>query len=153
MVTLAAVEFPGFVADDREIRRGGISYTVDTLKQMREEFGGQPLYFLLGADAFAGLTGWHRWEEILQLAHLIVMQRPGTNFSIPAWAAPRMCQEDALADRPAGLIVSVPVTPRDVSATALRAEIASGKQPSSDALPQAVWDYIGRNHLYRSTSA
>lgn len=154
MVELAVAEFPGFTADDREVRRGGLSYTVPTLETLRAEIGDAPLCFLLGTDAFDGLPSWHRWEQLFDLAHLIVMQRPGAAASVPAWAAARVCSaREPLAPRPAGCVVFVPVTPRDISATALRAAIARGETPSSDVLPPAVWHYIDRLHLYRSPSA
>lgn len=154
MVEIAVTEFPGFVADDREIRRGGVSYTVPTLEALRAGIGDAPLCFLLGTDAFAGLPSWYRWEQLFELAHLVVMQRPGAAASIPAWAAARVCSgRESIAARPAGAVVFVPVTPRDISATQLRAAIARGETPAADVLPPAVWDYIERLHLYRSSAA
>ena len=72
----------GFVADDRELRRAGPSYTIDTLASFRAEFPRRSLCLLLGMDAFLGLPAWHRWRELLDLAHVVVAHRPG-------WRAPR----------------------------------------------------------------
>ena len=156
MVELAVAEFPRLVADDREVRRGGVSYTVPTLEDLRAEIGARPLCLLLGSDAYTGLPAWHRWERLFELAHIVVMQRPGTPLSrqaAPPWAAPRLCPDPAgLNGRPAGGILYVPVTPRDVSATRLRAMIARGEPPPPGQLPPAVWDYIQRHQLYRGTA-
>lgn len=154
MVELAVAEFPGLVADDREIRRGGVSYTVPTLEELRAGAGDRPVCLLVGADAYAGLPAWHRWERLFELAHIVVMQRPGTpppaRDRAPSWAAGRIVESVAgLAGRPAGGILFVTVTPCDVSATRLRALIAEGETPPRDALPAAVWEYIRRHGLYR----
>ena len=81
MVQAAIADQRGFVVDDREVRRSGVSYSVDTLTDMRREFPQTPLCVLLGMDAFLGLPNWHRWREILKLAHIVVAHRPG-------WRAP-----------------------------------------------------------------
>src|SRR6201998_2099086 len=73
----------GFVVDDREVRRSGVSYSVDTLTELRREYPATPLCLLLGMDAFLGLPDWHRWRELLALAHIVVAHRPG-------WKAPTM---------------------------------------------------------------
>jgi len=158
MVELAVPEFPGLTADDREVRRGGVSYTVPTLESLRAELGPRtPLCFVLGADAFAGLPSWYRWETLFELAHLVVMERPGAPLvreALPAWAVSRLsASPDALARRPAGSIALLPVTPYDISATRLREIIARGGTPSFDEIPRAVWEYIQRHNLYRSTAA
>ena len=158
MVELAVAEFPGLVADDREIRRGGVSYTVPTLEALRAESGAAPICFALGSDAFAGLPSWHRWRELFELAHLVVMQRPGAPLpsrdTLPGWAAERLCgTAEGIANRAAGGIVFITVAPLDISATRLRAAIARGETPPPGQLPPTVWDYIRRHNLYRRTPA
>lgn len=158
MVELAVAEFPGLTVDDREIRRGGISYTVPTLESMRAEMGGaQPLCLLVGSDAFANLSTWYQWKRLFALAHIIVMERPGSPLSaarVLPWALERLSQDVRdIADSPAGRVLFVPVTPVDVSATRLRAAIARGETPSSDALPATVWTYIENHHIYRGAAA
>jgi len=154
MVELAAVEFPGVVVDDREIRRGGVSYTVSTLESLRAEVGDAPLCLLVGSDAFAGLPTWHRWEILFDFAHFVVMERPGAPLgrarAFP-WAMERISKDiDDIAIAPGGRILFVPVTPLDISATRLRETIGRGETPSPDELPAAVWKYIVDHHLYRS---
>jgi nicotinate-nucleotide adenylyltransferase len=155
MVELAVPEFPGFAADDREIRRGDTSYTVTTLESLRAELGTEPICLLLGSDAFAGLPTWYWWERLFELTHVIVMQRPGSPLppSLPAWAATRLCADaQALGVKPAGGVLFVPVTPHDISATRLRTAIARGDAPPPEALPPLVWEYIRDNNLYRSAA-
>ncbi|NNC98006.1 MAG: nicotinate-nucleotide adenylyltransferase [Gammaproteobacteria bacterium] len=77
MVELAVEAQAGFVADDREIIRGGASYTVDTLESLRTEFPDASLCLILGMDAFLGLPSWHQWRRLLNLANIIVAHRPG----------------------------------------------------------------------------
>ena len=77
MVRAAVAGQPGFVLDEREVRRSGASYTVDTLEELHAEHPARPLCLVLGMDAFLGLTAWRRWTDILELAHLVVAHRPG----------------------------------------------------------------------------
>ena len=78
MIELAIRDLPGFRADDRELQRGGLSYTVLTLESLRAELGNTPLCLLVGADQFRNFETWHRWQEIPDLVHLVVLNRPGT---------------------------------------------------------------------------
>ncbi len=77
MTELGCAEFPGLIADGREIARPGPSYTVVTLQSLHAEDPTLPLALIIGSDAFAGLAGWHKWEQLFTLAHLVVVQRPG----------------------------------------------------------------------------
>jgi nicotinate-nucleotide adenylyltransferase len=158
MVRLAIENEPGFVADDRELRRGGPSYTVLTLESLRAELGAAvPLCLLIGADAFLEFDTWHRWQEIPVLAHLVVMRRPGSPATPdpatwPAWARARACREASeLAKAPAGRVLFVDITPQDISATRLREAIARGA-PVTDQLPDTVAQFIRRHGLYLSSS-
>ena len=150
MAELAVAGFPGFRVDDREVRRGGPSYTVLTLESLRVEFGTQPLCLLLGVDAFLDIETWHQWSRLPELAHLVVMQRPGWQVPAPwpAWAAPRLARDPrALAGASAGHVYFQAVTPQDISATQLRAAIGRGESVEAQ-LPPAVWDYIRANRIY-----
>ena len=77
LVRLATAEQAGFVADDRELRRPGPSYMIDTLASLRTEFGDTPLVLIVGSDAFRELHTWRRWRELTDLAHIAIMRRPG----------------------------------------------------------------------------
>ncbi|HEY6898693.1 MAG TPA: nicotinate-nucleotide adenylyltransferase [Rhodocyclaceae bacterium] len=156
MVRLAAAGNPRLLVDDAEVRAAGPSYTVLTLERLRAEFGPQrPLVLLLGADAFLGLTTWHRWEELFGLAHIAVATRPShvleTAYMTPTLAAVfnARCRRDAaaLAAAPAGSILPFGITPLDISATAIRAALGTGRS-ARYLLPDSVLDYIDHHHLY-----
>lgn len=149
MVHLACAEFPGFVVDDREVRRPGPSYTVDTLTLLRAEIGDRPLCLLLGSDAFQGLETWHEWQRLPDLAHLVVMYRPGCTLPyLSVWARSRLVEGPAqLADVAAGRLLFQKVTPQHISGTRLRAAIAR-HEPVQSWLPPPVWEYIRNHHVY-----
>lgn len=138
--------------DDREVRRDGPTYTVDTLRELRVELGAEvALLLVIGSDQLRNLPTWHRWFELFQLAHVATTQRErigleGLPAELEAELAARGRQ--SLPDTPAGAIVlfSMPAVP--VSATALRAQLQRGERPDGLS-PPAVLDYIGSNRLYR----
>lgn len=152
---------PGLVVDNRELRREGPCYMVDTLTSLREEgrkpLGDEPICLVLGMDAFLQLHTWHRWEEILALAHLVVTHRPGwSQDDEVASMAPalanlwRQCLVDdasELESLPAGKILHMVVSQLDISATRIRALVATGKSPRF-LLPDAVWNLIRMQGLY-----
>jgi nicotinate-nucleotide adenylyltransferase len=158
MVRLAIGENPLFAADDREVKRDGPGYSVDTLAEMRSEIGAsRPLCLLLGADAFLELGTWSRWHALFDLAHIIVAHRPG--FPVDTWhermpqplareySARLMHQQLAVHLAPAGGIVVTPITALNISATLIRDAVHAGASPRY-LLPDAVLDYIQTNRLY-----
>jgi nicotinate-nucleotide adenylyltransferase len=152
MVRLACSEFPGFIVDEREIRRAGPSYTVDTLASIRAEAGKQSLCLLMGSDAFQGIESWREWRRLPELAHVVVMYRPGCTLpGLAPWARERLAETPAqLADSAAGRLLFQKVAPLDISGTRLRAAIARGE--SVDAwLPSTVRDYLRSHHVYPGT--
>jgi nicotinate-nucleotide adenylyltransferase len=162
MLKLAVAEFPGLVVDDRELHREGKSYTVDTLAALRREFPARPLLLLLGADAFRGLPTWHRWRELFDLTHLVVVERPGVDLEAdlpPALLAVLrerlVTGPESLLSRPAGGIMRQRIAPLDVSATEIRGRLAEGAgaaEMNRGLLPPAVLAYIDLHHLYRPRS-
>lgn len=83
MVQLAIASESRFMVDAREIQRGGPSYMVETLESLRQELGEQQsLGLIVGLDAFAALDSWYRWQDLIDLAHLIIMTRPGWAWRI-----------------------------------------------------------------------
>lgn len=155
MVRLAVADQSGFVVDDRELRREGPSYMVDTLTEFRQEYGlDKPLALIMGIDAFLGLPKWHRWQELVDLAHLIVTRRPG-------WTAPsegeladllshHACvSNDDLNSSASGKICFVEVTQLDISATDIREHLQVGRSPRY-LISEAVITYIREQELYQS---
>jgi len=142
MVCAAVADQPGLVVDDREVRRAGPSYTVLTLRELRDEAPGRPICLLLGMDAFLGLPQWHEWRSVFDLAHVVVAHRPG-------WTAPDAgTLGELLAERgtrrvedlhesAAGRIHVRPVTQLEISSTDLRDLIVAGEDPRY-LLPDSV---------------
>lgn len=162
MLRLAAADQPGFVVDSREMRRQGPSYTVDTLEELRAEFGPErPLVLCLGVDAFLGLGSWHRWEAIPRLAHVVVMHRPGWHLeqskvkgcedALALLAERQVETPAALTQAAAGLVLLLAVTRLEISATDIRSRMANGLS-GRYLLPDSVCDYIRRHGLYRAAT-
>jgi nicotinate-nucleotide adenylyltransferase len=141
------------VVDDREVRRDGPTYTVDTLRELRAELGPLPMLVLvLGSDQLRNLHTWHRWRELFEHAHVVATQRE----RVPLDALPPEVEAElaargagALPDAPAGSIAFFRMPAVPVSATALRAQLGRGERPIGLS-PPAVLDYIENNGLYRS---
>jgi len=160
MVELAIADHPGLEVDTREIQRRGRSYTVETLEELRAEEPARALALIVGADTFLGFPTWHRWREVFDLAHVVVVARPGV--SLDAALAPPLTAEwtrrfrddpSALLAATEGAIVIQPITAHAISASAIREELARGSDGISavrSLLPAAVLAYIDRNQLYRS---
>lgn len=158
MVRLAIAGNATFHLDDAEARSAAPSYSVPTLTRLRGEFGvRRPLVLLLGADAFLGLETWYCWRELFGLAHIAVATRPGSPLDVARmpdalaaeFAARRCHSSAALGETPAGGILPFSITALDISATLLRANLATGCS-SRYLLPDPVLDYIFQNRLYSS---
>ena len=156
MTRLAVGATPGWQVDAREVERDGATYTVDTLRELRAELGPEPaLVLLLGADQLHNLASWHRYDELLEHAHIAATARgpdPLAGFPPEVEALLARQGRDALPDAPAGSIVFFRMPPVPVSATALRAALARGDRPA-ELLPAPVLDYIERHHLYQDHGA
>jgi len=149
MVALAVRDFPGLLADDREMRRPGKSYTIDTLRELRAEFPSRALYLIVGADAFLGLATWHRWRELTDFAHLVVVDRPGVPGLKPSeplagWLSAR----HGSADGGSGSVMFLEVPPWPIAARDIRRRIGRGEEVA-DLLPPAVLAYIRQHRLYQ----
>lgn len=146
----------GFTVDDREMRRGGVSYTIDTLTELRAENPERSLCLLLGMDAFLGMPTWHRWREIFELSHVVVAHRPGWKAPITGPLGEVMVDRGTGSVRdlhasPAGRIYVHAVTQLEIASTDLRALIMSGRDLRY-LVPDAVRDLIARSGCYAPTS-
>lgn len=154
MAELAVAEFPRLAVDAREAISAAPSYTVDTLGSLRRELAETPLLLLLGADAFVTLPGWKEWRQLFELAHIVLISRPGFKMPEPLPAdlaeeyARRLTAEPGLLRSGAGRIYRQSVDPQPISATAIRELIREGQSPGA-MLPAAVAHYIETHHLYR----
>jgi nicotinate-nucleotide adenylyltransferase len=152
LLAAAVADEPRLVVDDRELVRAGPSYTVLTLEELRREHGARPLALVLGMDAFLGLASWHRWTELIELAHLVVAHRPGWNPPAEGpvgalWRERRAAAAEDLAARPAGRVLALATTQLDIAASRLREMLASGRDPRY-LMPDAVRRMIRGQGLY-----
>ena len=158
MVRLAIVDNPLFELDVAEVEAAQPSYTVPTLKRLRQSqvCGAQrPLVLLVGADAFARMSGWHRWLELFNLAHIGVAHRPGYRLedaALPSALAEQLAKRGGaspadLRASPAGRIATFAMTQLDISATRIRAALSKGESVRY-LLPEALLGYIQNHRLY-----
>lgn len=157
MVKLAIADNPSFKLDERELQREGASYTIDTLISLRSKIGPEvALCLIMGSDAFTRLNTWHRWQEILDYCHIILVQRPPitvTNQPPLANELTLLLQNhytenvSDLTNQNAGFIHMQTITALSISSTAIRAAFKL-KQIPRYLMPQTVIDYIAINQLY-----
>jgi nicotinate-nucleotide adenylyltransferase len=152
MVRCAVKGEPALFADDREIRRQGATYSIDTLREMQKEMPDTPLCLLVGIDAFLGFASWHRWKEILDHAHIIVAHRPHYHLPPDGIIADLIHSHQQkeisfIHENMSGGILLRPITALEISATDIRKQIAMGRNPRY-LLPDSVYDYIQQNNIY-----
>ncbi len=155
MLRLAIADEPGLIIDEREIQREGPCYTFYTLQSLREKFPRVPLCLIIGADQFVNFDTWHRWQEILGLAHLVVVYRPGWNPTgqIGNAELARLVQEHttvdvgSLRDIAGGQLFFAQVSQFDLSSSRIRTLLRQGKSVRY-LVPDAVYDYIRSQTLY-----
>ncbi|WP_114418486.1 nicotinate-nucleotide adenylyltransferase [Marinospirillum perlucidum] len=154
LLQLAVAREPQLFADDRELRRSGPSWSVDTLISLREDYGSkQPLALVLGWDAFLGLPSWSRFSELLELAHLVVIDRPGEEDS-PGQVLQKLLdakqtrEPEDLTLAPAGKLLRLKLpASMEISATRIRQLLSEGRSVRY-LLPDAVIDYLFARKLY-----
>lgn len=153
MLERALGPYPQLAASDIEFKRGSISYTIDTLVELRAGDPQRPFCFIMGADAFATLPAWRRWQELTDYAHLVIIDRKRQDcgrwdrrlrdyYALHARASPL-----DLHARPGGCIHKAAVSVPDVSSSQARAML-NGKQNMENILPPGIHDYIKENNLY-----
>jgi nicotinate-nucleotide adenylyltransferase len=155
MLELAVADQPRLLVDRRELQRQGRSYTIDTLRELRREFGqAMPIALLIGADSFVGLPTWREWEALFDFAHFVVAPRPGSpldgdlSTGLTAAVAGRWADSPGiLRATPAGrlFLLDQPLHPE--SASDIRGRIAGG-EPWQALVSPAVAGFIARNGLY-----
>lgn len=154
MVRLSVQDLPPLVVDARELERDKPSYTIDTLESLRRELASDDqLFLILGWDAFCGLPGWHRWDELLGHCHIVVMQRPDADSEAPEalrdLLAARSINDPLAMTGQGGQIGFAWQAPLGVSATRIRQFLASGRSVRF-LVPDAVMAYINAHGLYRA---
>lgn len=152
MLKLAVAACPEFRVDDREVRREGRSFMVDTLAEIRSEAGKTPVVLIIGQDAANELDSWHDWRSLFGLAHIVIMRRPG---AVPSWKGElRERMENCLVKQvrqlrgsPSGSVLPLQITQLAISSTDIRARMREGRS-ARFLMPDAVIDYIEQNQLY-----
>ncbi len=154
MVELACRQSTLFSCDTRELHRDGHSYTVDTLKELKQQYPNQPLYFIVGMDSLMSFTRWHQYQEILSLCHLVVNTRPNyslaelnreTQALLKKYQTTDITQLSRLES---GSIFLAKAQFFDVSSTQIRQELAKTQNGHRHLLP-TISDFIHKNNLYR----
>jgi nicotinate-nucleotide adenylyltransferase len=149
MVTLAIQDQASFICDPRELNRQGLSYMVDTLASLRQDFPTQPLLLFIGTDAFNQLNTWYQWQRLFDFSHIVVMTRPSfTRQKLDDFFINRYTEDKTeLENAHCGKLYFQAITQLDISATAIRKMIAQHQSPKY-LLPDAVLDYITQQQLY-----
>ncbi len=154
MLNLITDSHERLLADNRELKRKGPSYTIDTLKELKEETNSQePLVLIIGIDAFLEFCKWHQYKEILSLSHIVLLQRPG--YTLPKYG----CEKDIfdasvtedikdIMETLNGKIYLSDEEKIEISSTDIRKCISEGRQPRY-LLPGNIWNYIRGNNLYK----
>jgi len=168
MVVAAVLQNPAFVASPIEVNRPGMSYSIDTVRVLSEEFGDETeLLFVVGLDSFLDIETWEGYEELLNLCHFIVVSRPGHGFDdiparLPAWIVERIVDlrsgesdpcsflGDVAAGEPRRVFLSDQVFV-DISSTKIRERIRDGRSIRYQVPPE-VERYIRANDLYREVA-
>jgi nicotinate-nucleotide adenylyltransferase len=153
MVDLAVAGEAALTCDRRELKRPGPSYTITSLEEIRRELGDdRGLCLVMGGDALTGINTWHRWQELLTLAHIVVIARPG--WELPAdgevarWLHDhRLSDRGDLQRRPGGGILLEALRPLAISSTEIRELLAAGRS-ARYLVPESVLDYIRAHSLY-----
>ncbi|MDH4063276.1 MAG: nicotinate-nucleotide adenylyltransferase [Acidobacteriota bacterium] len=156
MTALAVAGSPSWQASEAELEHDGPSYTFDTLTRFQRAEPRSRFFFIIGADAFAEVATWHRYPDVLGLAHFVVIARTGTSFDrlrtrLPHLAARMLAADTLTSDQclaaafPSIFLVSAE-TP-DISSTEIRRRAATG-EPLDGMVPDEVARYIRQHHLY-----
>lgn len=144
---------PGLCIDERELHRPAPSYTVDTLLSLRAELGDVPLCLMMGMDSFQALHTWHRWRDIIALAHIVVMTRPGWLPPTQGEVAELIMQHGVydparVREAAAGCVLLRPVSQLDISASRIRSAVKAEKS-ARYWVPDGVLNIIKKEGIYR----
>jgi nicotinate-nucleotide adenylyltransferase len=157
MVAMATLPYDRFYASDDELLQTEPSFTVETVRRYRERFPGVLLYFLLGSDSFSQLATWYRWQELADLAHLVVLHRAHIWGEELRDCTPepllgrlqRVTPFERVADPVSSTVYLLDHEPFPISGTSIRVRQRQG-QPIRELVPHEVHSYIEKYELYRS---
>jgi nicotinate-nucleotide adenylyltransferase len=151
MLEAAVRGVPGLGVDARELAREGPSYTVDTLIELRREVGqALPLIWIVGTDILPALPKWSRWQQLLELAHLVILERPGSYsppLAVTQWLDQHRIDQNALLMSAAGGVMTLDQPVLDIASSDIRTLLAAGRDPRF-LLPDVVMEYITQHKLF-----
>jgi nicotinate-nucleotide adenylyltransferase len=154
MAQLAIDGLTGIKVDNRELLRPGPSYMLDTLRSIRAEEGERPLYMILGMDAFGHLNSWYEWEQLINYAHILLVQRTGkrlpmTKIMRSFLELKRTTNIEELRSNPAGKIYIEEIPILTISSTQIRGLLVNRRNPRY-LLPDSVLELIQARNLYQN---
>jgi nicotinate-nucleotide adenylyltransferase len=160
MVELAIADNPLFKFDGRELQRKGASYTVDTLEDLRKEAGNDAsLVLIMGSDAFTKFNTWHRWQEIISLCHIALVQRPVSSIKetlsndLETFLHNHYTEHvQDLHEASAGFVTMQAITPLEISSTSIRNTLKN-RHSARYLMADSVLEYIRVHQLYKIISA
>ena len=153
MLKLAINEETGLMVDSRELERNGVSYSIDTLVSLREDFPKDSLSLIVGQDAFQFIDSWKKWQSLLDHANLLVAKRPDKNGiqysqTVQDFIAQHQCSmPEQIKDSQNGLIYEIDIAGLEISATDIRNKLQT-RQSCRYLLPDSVLTYIEANSIY-----
>lgn len=152
MLELALERNPELVGDDRELGRPGVSYSYDSVAEVREELGQDARIALcMGWDSLVSLPRWHRWRDLIELCALVAVNRPHHDegrTALHPLLSRRIRPAGNIPELQAGEVLEVELPPSSVSATGIRNAIAAGETVPEGWLTEEVAGYIKQNQLY-----
>lgn len=151
MLDIALLDYPQMVSDDIEVRRDQASYTIDTVLHFRQEFPDANIILIVGSDIMATFHQWHRFDEILSSANLVVMHRAGYSIKVNAALTEFVTNDwSAVQNSPHGNVFVYAAPPIPISATKIRHAIAMSEDVSEFLHPE-IESFIEKNQLYDFT--
>jgi len=153
MLTLAVAGSPVLKVSELELQRRGVSYTLDTIVDLREEIGDGEFFLALGADAYSEISTWHRPGDVMAAVNIVVLTRPGFEIdltgSLPGKIRSGYTQEKGGFRHSSGTrLFSLSVSAVDISASGIKRLISEGKS-FHELVPDSVYDYIVSSGLYK----
>lgn len=147
MIGSAIKNNPFFMASDIELKRGGRSYSIETIKTLKEKYSkGTKVFFIMGADSILEFMTWKNWEDLLKLCNLVVSPRPGYKVNLNATKSKmqrKLCDKSLVKN-----IYFIETSAFDISSTEVRKSIKKGGSVKY-FIPEGVIEYINKNKLYK----
>ncbi|MFL2754030.1 MAG: nicotinate (nicotinamide) nucleotide adenylyltransferase [Gammaproteobacteria bacterium] len=150
MLEMAFEKYPDLLIDDREITKGGISYTFETLKSIKKDYPEEKHFsFIMGLDAFLNFKNWKNWTEILEMCSIIILQRPKYNLPKNLFIEFKNSITEDVEEflKSHGKILFTNISVIDISSSQLREDFKSNHF-NKDKIDQSVISYIENNALY-----